>query len=63
MAVPVTEGQMVQKGDKVIILESMKMENELRAPKNGVVARVNVTQGASVEKDQVLAVIMDEEEQ
>lgn len=61
VAVPVTEGQQVQKGDKVIILESMKMENELRAPKDGVVARISVAQGASVEKDQVLAVIIDEE--
>ena len=61
VAVPVTEGQHVEKGDKVIILESMKMENELRAPKAGIVARINVAQGASVEKDQVLAVIVDEE--
>ena len=62
VAVPVAEGEYVQKGDKVIILESMKMENELRAPKEGIVARVNVTQGASVEKDQVLAVIIDDNE-
>ena len=63
VAVPVTEGQHVQKGDKVIILESMKMENELLAPKAGIVARISVAQGASVEKDQVLAVIVDEAEQ
>lgn len=63
VAVPVTEGQTVHKGDKVIILESMKMENELRAPKDGVVARINVIQGASVEKDQVLVVIVDEEDE
>lgn len=63
VAVPVTEGQTVYKGDKVIILESMKMENELRAPKDGVVARINVIQGASVEKDQVLVVIVDEEDE
>ena len=61
VAVPVAEGDVVAKGDKVIILESMKMENELRAPKDGVVARVNIAQGASVEKDQVLAVIVDPE--
>ncbi|WP_420640602.1 biotin/lipoyl-containing protein [Candidatus Leptofilum sp.] len=61
VAVPVSEGQAVQKGDKIIILESMKMENELRAPKDGVVSRIHVTQGASVEKDQVLAVIIDPE--
>lgn len=59
VAVPVSEGQQVQKGDKVIILESMKMENELRAPKDGIVARIHVEAGASVEKDQVLVVIVD----
>jgi len=63
VAVPVAEGQLVQKGDQVIILESMKMENELRAPKSGVVARVHVEPSASVEKDQVLLVIVDAEEQ
>ena len=62
VAVPISEGQEVKKGDKVIILESMKMENELRAPKDGVVARIYVEQGASVEKDQVLVVITDSEE-
>lgn len=61
IAVPVVEGQVVKKGDKVVILESMKMENELRAPRDGVVSRVHVQLGASVEKDQVLAVITDSE--
>ena len=63
VAVPVSEGQHVAKGDKVIILESMKMENELRAPKAGIITRISVTQGDSVEKDQVLAVIVDDGEQ
>lgn len=57
--VPVAEGALVSKGDKVVILESMKMENELRAPRDGVVARVFVEPGASVEKDQALVVISD----
>lgn len=61
VAVPVNDGDHVEKGDKIIILESMKMENELRAPKAGVVTRIDVTPGASVEKDQVLAVIIDDE--
>ena len=59
IATPVAAGDMVQKGDKVIILESMKMENELRAPREGMVARVQVQPGDSVEKGQVLAVITD----
>jgi len=61
VAVPVTVGQIVKKGDKVVILESMKMENELRAPADGVVAQVNVGQGDSVEKGQVLVLIHDPE--
>ncbi len=60
IAVPVQEGDEVLKGDKVIILESMKMENELRAPCDGVVAVVKVEAGASVEKDQVLVIISDQ---
>lgn len=61
VSVPVEEGQEVKKGDQVIILESMKMENELRSPRDGVVLRVHVTQGDSVDKDQVLVTIGDVE--
>lgn len=61
VAVSVVEGDRVQKGDKIVILESMKMENELRAPRDGVISRVNVQAGASVEKDQALVVIAEPE--
>jgi biotin carboxyl carrier protein len=54
IAVPVAVGDMVRHGDKVVILESMKMENELRAPCDGVVTHVLIAAGASVEKDQPL---------
>jgi biotin carboxyl carrier protein len=57
---PVAEGDRVKKGDKVIVLESMKMENELRSPRDGVVHRVHVSPGASVEKGQPLVTIGDE---
>jgi biotin carboxyl carrier protein len=57
IATPVAEGDVVQKGDKIIILESMKMENELRSPRDGVVTRVQVKPGDGVEKGQVLVVI------
>jgi biotin carboxyl carrier protein len=60
ISVPVSEGQVVGKGDKVIILESMKMENELRSPRDGVVTQILVEQGASVEKDQALVTIGDQ---
>ncbi|MDX1664674.1 MAG: biotin/lipoyl-containing protein [Candidatus Promineifilaceae bacterium] len=55
----VEEGEEVESGEKVVILESMKMENELRASRDGVVLRVLVEKGASVEKDQELVVLGD----
>ena len=57
IAVTVEEGQLVSKGDQIVILESMKMENELRSPRDGVVKRLHVHPGAIVEKDQLLATI------
>lgn len=59
IAVSVTEGQAVAKGDQVIILESMKMENELRSPRDGVVKHIYVESGATVEKNQILVSIGD----
>jgi len=58
--VPVEVGQIIKKGDQVIILESMKMENELRGPRDGTVKKVWVTKGESVEKNEVLVTIGDE---
>lgn len=55
--VPVSVGDVVRHGDKVVILESMKMENELRAPCDGVISHIHVSPGASVEKDQPLVAI------
>ena len=52
--VPVVEGQEVVKGDVIIVLESMKMQNELRTPKPGKVSRIKVNQGDSVEQHQVM---------
>ncbi len=50
-------GDSVKKGDTVVILEAMKMENALPAPADGVVTAVNFGIGDSVAKDAVLAVI------
>ena len=50
----VEEGDRVEEGQGVVIVEAMKMENELRAEAAGVVARVLVHEGQAVEKDQVL---------
>jgi biotin carboxyl carrier protein len=52
--VNVKAGDSVKKGDVLCILEAMKMENEVCAPADGVVASVNVAQGASVQTDDVL---------
>lgn len=50
----VSEGQEVQKGDKLLILEAMKMENVIKSPGNGKVKKVMVKQGESVELGQKL---------
>lgn len=52
--VPVKEEQEVKKGDVLVILESMKMQNELRSPQNGTVSRIRVKTGDNVEQHQLL---------
>ena len=55
--VKVAQGQAVKKGDVLLILEAMKMENEIMAPCDGTIASVNATKGSSVETGAVLCVI------
>jgi len=50
----VSPGQAVQPGQGLVVLEAMKMENELRAQAGGVVAAVSIRGGQAVEKGQVL---------
>jgi biotin carboxyl carrier protein len=57
VAVSVAEGQAVKKGDILVILESMKMQNELRCPRDGTVGRVRVKGGEGVEPNQVLLTV------
>ena len=54
---PVAVGQTVRKGDVLVILESMKMQNEIRAPRDGKVAAVRVEPRQVVELNQILVVI------
>ena len=55
--VVVSPGQAVSKGDVLIILEAMKMENEIVAPRDGVVGEIHVSPNESVQSDQLLLTI------
>jgi biotin carboxyl carrier protein len=57
LKINVTQGQAVNEGDVLMILEAMKMENEIVATKAGTIAQISVTKGAVVETGTVLAVI------
>ncbi len=50
----VAEGDEVAKGQTLVILESMKMQNELKAPRDGVVQRISAQPGQSVEQNKLL---------
>ncbi len=54
VSIPVSEGQAVQKGQVLVILESMKMQNELKSPRAGTIGRLRVKAGESVEQKQTL---------
>lgn len=58
VTIPVAEGQEVKKGQVLLILESMKMQNELKSPRDGRVNRIKVKAGESVEQRQTLLSVM-----
>jgi biotin carboxyl carrier protein len=58
VSIPVCEGQVIQKGDVLVVLESMKMQNELRSPRDGKVTRLRIKAGDRVEqKETILSVV------
>jgi biotin carboxyl carrier protein len=54
VAILVEEGQQITKGQVLLILESMKMQNELKSPRDGAIGRVRVKPGETVEQKQTL---------
>jgi len=54
LAVKVSVGQSVKRGETVVLLEAMKMENEIPAPRDGVVASIAVNKGSSVQAGDLL---------
>ncbi len=56
--IAVTEGQVVELGQALLVLEAMKMENELKANRSGTVKKIHVECGKAVEKGEVLISIV-----
>lgn len=54
LAINVKEGQEIKKGDSLLVLEAMKMENMLKSTTDGVIRKICVIKGDKVEKNQVL---------
>ena len=57
LAVKASAGQAVKAGDVVVVLEAMKMENDIVAPCDGTVKEILVTKGSTVNTDDILAII------
>ena len=57
LAVKASVGQAVKKGDVILVLEAMKMENDIVAPQDGTIATINAAAGDSVEAGAVIATL------
>jgi biotin carboxyl carrier protein len=60
VAVDVTEGQSVKRGDRLVVVEAMKMENPVVAAVDGVVDQVLCRQGQQVANQQVLVIVKEQ---
>lgn len=59
--VPVALNEVVSEGQTVVVLESMKMQNELKAPRDGIIQEIHCKHGSSVEKNALLIVVGEAE--
>jgi biotin carboxyl carrier protein len=50
-------GANVEAGQGVVVVEAMKMQNELKSPRDGVIVSIDVTEGSTVNAGEVLAII------
>lgn len=57
VGIPVEQDQQVEKGQVLVVLESMKMQNELKAPRAGKIARIRVKAGDTVDQRQTLLTV------
>ncbi|MBI19189.1 MAG: hypothetical protein CMB73_01265 [Euryarchaeota archaeon] len=57
VTVEVEEGQRVEEGQVILILEAMKMQNEIQAPVSGTVSKVHCSEGEAIEANVPLVVI------
>lgn len=56
LSVLVAEGDEIKKGDSLLVLEAMKMENMIKSPTDGVIKKIAIKQGDKVEKNEVLVI-------
>jgi biotin carboxyl carrier protein len=56
----VTPGDAVVAGQQLLVVEAMKMQNELRAPRDGTIDRVGIAPGVNIEVGDLLVVIIQE---
>ena len=57
LQVMVEKGQKIKKGDAIVVLEAMKMENILKSPADGIIRKIHVITGDKVEKNQVMVIL------
>ena len=57
LSISASVGQSVKAGDVIMVLEAMKMENDIVAPADGVIKQILVSKGSTVNTDDVLAVL------